>query len=120
MNVKLEGNLNKSYNGNICGNYQFTDEQELKIEITPYLINVTFPEGLAFKNFVDYQKELYYWVGLKPTQYRLKTEENTTIIEIDLPPPDCKFRLEMGKENLCWAGFETRTTRYLKRYSLIQ
>ena len=85
--------------------------------MTAITVKATF-DGSSFQCNIDYQKELYYWVGLKPAEYQLEVDGNITIVEIDLPSPDCKFRLETGKNNYCWAGLESSNSRYLKRYPL--
>ena len=67
----------------LSGNHQISDNQEFMIEIKPDVLNITFPNGLLFDGVVDTKKNILL-IGLKPAQYRLKTEENTTNIEIDL------------------------------------
>mgnify|MGYP000998896297 CR=1 FL=1 len=118
MNVLIEGCLEMCSDGYICASEEIADK-EFKIDIRPDITTITFPRGFLFSNPVEFQKQLYHWIGQEPADYRIYEEGDTTVLEIDLPPPDCKFRLEMGEERYCWTGYETNNTRYLKRYPIL-
>lgn len=116
MNIIFNGTLKEPSKDNIFYSIQFSDSEEFIIEISPDLTSVNFPDGSYFIGTVDFQKDFYDWIQLKPAEFRWGMDGNTTILEIDIPPLDTMFRLETGNKDCWWAGFQTPSSRYLKRF----
>jgi hypothetical protein len=120
MNIIIEGTLSEPDSDNIFYSIRFSDSEELIIEINPDFTSVHFPDGSCFIGTVDFQKDFYEWVQLKPAKFCLGIDGNTTILEIDIPPQDTRFRLETGVNGCWWAGFQTPSSRFLRKYPIPQ